>query len=348
VIQFPETAWAEWKIIHDAANAEIELRARIKRGTKIEAELETLRIRHEAKTQLEQELTADQTPELKIITGLDYLNNPAMSAPPVDLIDGVLKDEGLCVVMGPSGSGKTTLVLQMLHSLNQGVDWLGQQVTAIKGSIGFLSYDQRATLTFGWLSASGFDMAKISLVDAYKMGNPLNVPAMRAHIVKMWREAEVEIVVVDSFSASFFGKDQNDNALTMNHYRDLKLFALTEVEARALIVLAHSTEGNSSKARGATAHHDVADSIVAMEGVRSDPRKISIVKYRAEIGQTQMAPVILTAPDPVTHLVELDTGEMALAGMSLPASAAGQMFPDMPDTHADPDTEADSEEGDDL
>lgn len=347
MIQFPETAWNEWKIIHDAANAEIELKARIRRGIAIEKELETIRVRHEAKVLLQQELDADQTPELKIITGLDYLNNPAIHVVP-DLIDGVLKDEGVCVVVGPSGSGKTTLVLQMLHSLNQGVDWLGQQVVPITGSVGFLSYDQRASLTFGWLSASGFDMSKVTLVDAYKMGNPLNVPAMRAKIISEWRAAGVEIVVLDSFSASFFGNDQNDNAQTQNHYRDMKLFALTEVGARSLIVLAHSTEGNTGKARGATAHNDVADSVVAMEGVRSDPRKITVLKYRAEIGQQQMAPVILTPPDPVTHLVDLDAGEMSLAGLSLPASAAGQMFPALPDTHSDPDTDSDSEEGDDL
>ncbi len=346
MIQFPETAWNEWKIIHDAANAEKDLRAKIKRGIAIEKELETLRVRHEAKVQLQQELDADQTPELKMLTGLDYLNNPALSAPPEDLIDGVVKDEGLCVVLGPSGSGKTTLVLQMLHSLNQGVDWLGQPVVQIKGSIGFLSYDQRASLTFGWLNASGFDMSKITLVDAYKMGNPLNVPAMRAQIVNSWRAAGVEVVVLDSFSASFFGHDQNDNALTVNHYRDLKLFALTEVGARSLIVLVHASPSATGKARGATAHHDVADSIVSMEGVKSEPRKISMVKYRAEIGQQQMAPVIITPPDPVTHLVNLDAGEMALAGLSLPPSAAGQMFPELPDPHADPDT--DSEEGDDL
>jgi KaiC/GvpD/RAD55 family RecA-like ATPase len=346
VIEFPETAWAEWKIIHDAANAEKELRAHIKRGVAIERELETIRVRHEAKALLQQELDAGKTPTLKILTGTEFLNNPALASGPQDLIEGVLKDEGLCIVLGQAGSGKTTLALQMLHSLNKGVDWLGQSVTQIKGSIGFLSYDQAATITFGWLNASGFDMSKISMVDAYKTGNPLGVPEMRKKIVADWKAMDVEIVVLDSFSASFFGADQNDNALTMNHYRDLKLFALTEVGARSLIVLAHANPTNTGKVRGATAHHDVADSIVVVDGTKSDPRKISMEKYRAEIGQVQMETVIVTTPDPVTHLVELDAGEMALAGLHLPPTAIGQLFPALPDTLADPDT--DSEEDDDL
>jgi hypothetical protein len=82
-----------------------------------------------------------------------------------------------------------------------------------------------------------------------------------------------------------------------------------------------------------------------VEGKHAAPRKISMVKYRAGMGQQQMDPVIVTAPDPVTHLVDLDAGEMALAGLHLPPSAAGQMFPALPDTVADPDT--DSEEKDD-
>jgi KaiC/GvpD/RAD55 family RecA-like ATPase len=349
VIEFPETAWNEWKIIHDAANAEIELRQRIRRGTKVEAELEIIRVRHEAKILLEQELNADMTPVLKMMTGAEYLIRPQAAQARPDLIDGAVKDDGVCVVIGPSGSGKTTLVLQMLHSLNAGVDWLGQKVVPIKGSVGFLSYDQSSSITFGWLKASGFDMNKVSLVDAYKTGNPLGVPEMRKKIAKVWKQMGVEVVVLDSFSASFFGQDQNDAAATMHHYRDLKLFALTEVAARSLIVLAHSTTNNTTKARGSTVHIEVADSIMAVEGTGSESRKIQMTKYRAEIGQRQMDPVIVTAPDPVTHLVDLDAGEMALAGMHLPSSvAAGQMFPELPDTHADPDTDKDSEEDDDL
>ncbi len=60
-----------------------------------------------------------------------------------------------------------------------------------------------------------------------------------------------------------------------------------------------------------------------------------------------MNPVVVTAPDDVTHLVDLDTGAMTLAGYQIPASAVSQAFPDMPETHETPDTESD-EEDDDL
>jgi hypothetical protein len=169
---------------------------------------------------------------------------------------------------------------------------------------------------------------------------------MRAQIVAAWKAMNVETVMIDSFSASFFAHDQNDAGLTMAHYRDLIKFALTEVGAKSLIVIVHSTEGSPHKARGSTVHHDVADTIVAVEGTGLDPRKVSMVKYRAARGQVMMPPVIVTAPDDVTHLVSLDLGEMTLAGLHLPAGAAAAAFTDVPDTYETPDT--DSEEDDDL
>lgn len=212
-----------------------------------------------------------------------------------------------------------------------------------------MSYDMDASMVYDWMNGfPNLDPHKVSVVNAYKRGNPLGVPAMRAQIAKAWRQIGVEVVVIDSFSASFFGQDQNDAAATMHHYRDMKLFALTEVGARALIVIAHSTEGSPGKARGSSVHHDVADSIVAVEGTGAQIRTVRMVKYRAARGQHQMNPVMVGAPDSVTHLVDIDTGAMTMQGMALPPQlAAAQQFPD---TTAAPQaqTEHDDEEDDDL
>lgn len=347
MIQFPETAWTEWNIIADAAKAEEQLRKRIARATQVEVELERLRIRHEAALALEHELNADQTPALEMNTLATHKSTP--QAAPVDLIDGVLKDNGLCIVLGPASSGKSTTALQMLYSLHTGEEWLGQQVTQLSGAMGVLSYDMDGAMAMDWMSGfPGIDPTKFHVLNAYKRGNPIGVPLMRATIAAAWRAAKVEVVVLDSFSASFFGLDQNDAGSTMAHYRDMLKFALTEVGARSLIVIAHSTPDSPLKIRGSTVHHDVADSIV---GQVADPktgeRELRIVKYRAAIGQHPMHPVRLTAPDPVTHLVDLDIGGMQLAGMQLPvASAAVSMFPDVPDANEDADTDSEVDEED--
>lgn len=348
MIQFPETLMTEWQVVADAAEAEYKLRQRIQRETEVERETERLRVRYAATQAFQNELDADQTPVLEMATLATYKSNP--SAAPVAMIDGVLNVNSVCLVLGPSGSGKSTLGLQMLNSLMTGDDWLGQPTKPIMGSVGIMSYDMDATLVMDWMSGfPSIDASKVSVVNAYKRGNPLAVPQMRAQIAAAWKAINVEVVQIDSFSASFFGHDQNDAALVQSHYRDLIKFALTEVGAKALMIIVHSTENSPHKARGSTVHQDVADSIVSVEGTGTEERKIKMVKYRAALGQTMMDPRVVTAPDSVTHLVELDYGAMTLAGMHLPASAAAHAFTTVPDTYEDPDTDSDTdEEEDDL
>lgn len=346
MIEFPETAAKVWQVAAEAVEAEQRLRKRIQHDTKVEDETSRLRVRHEANLMFLAELDADATPVLEMVSLADYRKGGAVNAP-VDLIEGAVKDDGLCIVLGPSGSGKSTIALQMIHSLATGSEWIGQVAKPLSGAFGVVSYDMPFGMVMDWLDGyPGVDDTKVSVINAYKQGNPLNVPAMRAQITAGWKAMGVEVVVIDSFSASFFGHDQNDAAAVMSHYRDLKKFALVEVGARALIVIAHSTDSNPLKARGSTVHQDVADSIIAMEGTGSDPRHIRMAKYREGRGQRQMDPVVLTAPDPKTHLVEVDTGGTIHAGYTLPAHLAAAAFTNVPDPHDDPDT--DSGEDDDL
>lgn len=349
MIQFPETARVEWQVIADAANVEKELRARIARDTLVETELEKLRVRHQAGEEFQRELDADLTPTLEMVTLSDYQSNPQMA--PSDLINGVMKDKGLTIMMGPSGSGKSTLALQAVHSLMTGATFLSQPVQKISGGAGVMSYDMDGSLTMDWMAGfPNIDQSKVSVVNAHKRGNPLTVPAMRAQIVAHWQSLAVEVVVVDSFGASFFGENQNDQASVMTHYRDLLKFALTEVGARALLVISHSTAGSPHKIRGSTVHHDVADSIIAVVAdEKTGSREVRMVKYRQHRGHAgtmshQMPTVVIGVPDDVTHLVSLDSAGMTLADLPIPAG----MFNALPDTHDEPDITTDSEGDDDL
>lgn len=346
MVRFPETVENEWRVVAHAANAEHELRKRIEEGTRIEKEVANLRVRHQAKILFDQELNAEQTPTLVIGTVADYLANPAST--PADLIEGVVKERGVCVLLGPSGAGKTTLALQMAHSAVTGADFLGQKVNQISGGVGLLSYDQDASISVNWVSKSGLPHDKASIVNANGMGNPLLVPKFRAQIAAAWKAMNVEVVIIDSFSASFVGMDQNDAGATMSYYRDMKQFALTEVGAKTLIVIVHSTDGSPLKPRGSTVHKDVADSMVVVTREAGNHRKVQMVKYREGLGQQEMAPVIIGAPDSVTHLVDVDLGAMSLANMALPAGRVAAAFTAIPDTHAAPTAQTDDSEEDDL
>jgi hypothetical protein len=76
-----------------------------------------------------------------------------------------------------------------------------------------------------------------------------------------------------------------------------------------------------------------------------------MVKYRAARGQHQMNPVVVTAPDDVTHLVALDLGAMTLAGLSLPPGSMAAAFTSLPTPVETPDTDSNENpesEGDEL
>lgn len=331
MIRFPETVEAEWTSAAASVSATVTLRKEIERATLVEKELERLRIRHEAKLLHQQELDAENTPSLEMMTVQDYLNSPTLV--PTDLIDGVMKENGLTVVMGPSGHGKTSITLQMVHSLLTGVDWLGQSVTKVSG-VGIASYDMDCSTLMDWLSGMpNLDPTSVSVVDAYRRGNPLGVPAYRAKIAEAWRRMKVEVVVVDTFSASFFGSDQNDAAAVMSHYRDLKLFALTEVGARGLIVLSHSTADRPDKVRGSSVHKDTSDCMVAVHMNKDGQQEVRMEKYRAARGVVEMTPRITEKPDDVTHLTRPDLGAMSLAGYPIPPSMAF----DLPESFEEPE-----------
>lgn len=345
MIQFPETLLTEWKILADAANVEQEIRRRIRHATDVEVAKGKLHVRHEANIAFQQEIDALGTPPVVVQTMEDYLNSNTPDIP--DLIDGVAKEYGTTLMLGPGGAGKSSLIVQVGHSLLTGADWLGQKVTPINGALGLMSYDQSVGIPINWMSQMGVPADRISPIDLNGKGNPLNVPSERSKIVAAWRNMKVEVVVIDSFSASFSG-DQNDAGLVMGYYTDVKKFAFSEVGAKALFVLVHSTQAQPLKPRGSTVHIDVADSVVAVVRQESNERKIEMVKYRAGLNQVEMPPVIVTAPDPVTHLVDLDVGSMTLAGMRIPSSAGAAAFTAIPDTFEDADTDSDSGEDEDL
>lgn len=347
MVKFPDVAVAEWRVVATAAGAEDELRLRIARATLVEREVEKLRIRHEASLAFQQETEALNTPELEMMTLTEYKNNPDLT--PADLIDGVMKENGLTIMLGPSGSGKSTLALQMLYSLMTGSEWLGQKVTQIQGSVGVVSYDMDGSLVFDWMAGyPGIDPDQVSVVNAFRRGNPLASPAHRQHIVDAWKHKNVKAILIDSFSASFVG-DQNDVGASMDHYRDLQAFA-REVGVQALIVVVHSTISKPNVARGSSAHQDVADTITSVVADRvTGVRTVKSEKYRGSRGDTGMSPVIVGSPDTITNLIDVDAPKMLMAGMDVPPGFAGVQFPDLPEAGEEPDLSPDEFdiEGDD-
>lgn len=340
MIQFPGAAAREWNSIAARVEKSVTVRRRIERDVAVANKVEEQWQKYEAKLKFDQELAALDTPPLEMMTLADYMSNPA--AAPTDMIEGVMKENGVMVVLGPSGAGKSTLALQLVHSLLTGSPFLSQRVNQqITGGVGIMSYDMDASMIHNWMSGwsgPGIDHTKISVVNAHKQGNPLTVPHQRSQIVDAWQQAKVEVVVIDSFSASFFGSDQNDAAATMNHYRELKKFALSEVGAKVLILVVHSSPGTAAKARGSTVHQDAPDTILGVVN-ENGTRTVKMNKYRTIAGSdiTEMPETKLTNPDPVTNLVKSDE-----AATMFDKTSENQA--EFPETNEAPDTDVEVED----
>ena len=346
MIKFPETAEAEWRRVAYEAGAPDRTRRRIEEGVAIENAIARLRIQHEAKKLFQQELEAEGTPPLSMGTLADYLANP--EAAPKDAIQGVVRSKGLFTILGPSGAGKTTVAMQILYCLLSGKDFLGQKAKRMKGTAGIISYDMDASMMYD--IAAGFpklNPATLSVVNAHARGNPLAVDEQRKAIANAWKKVGVRVVMIDSFSASFFGSDQNDAAATMAHYRDMKKFALTEVGADILLLVVHSTTTKPGAARGSSVHQDEADTMMSVvkNAKANNARQITMEKYRAPRGFSGMPTLLITAPDQKTGMVRPDILGMNMLGMQISPSIVGTAaFPPLPEQEEKPDIERGREE----
>jgi len=288
---------------------EAEVKAKFDR--EVAEELHRKRVREAAAVKWAEEQALATTPEL--IMGL--LGELDVNQDVPDLIDGVVK-QGTTVFVGYSGSGKTRLALQVGYCLLSGTRFLdamhrpGQHVQQLgpEAKIGVLSYDMSLPLLANWINAFPEHDApnRWMIVDAFTRGQPLLVPVMRAQMAKTMREANVEFVIVDSATASFPGDSENDATQVLNHYLDLQRFALNEVGAKGLLVIAHAGKASSTAIRGSSAAPGAVDSIMSVSFNEEDPlkiRRVASVKYREAIGQSAMAPGELTAPEADSGLI---------------------------------------------
>lgn len=349
MIQFPITATREWGSAAARVEKSVSVREKVAREVKVSDSVESMWVRHEAKLVFEQGLAAQDTPPLEMVSLAEHLSNPA--ATPTDAIEGVVREDGITVVLGPSGAGKSTVALQLVHSLITGTPFLNQRVLQqVVGGIGVLSYDMDASMMLNWMSGwtgPGIDQTRILAVNAHRQGNPLAVPYQRQQIVDAWQTNKTEVVVIDSFSASFFGADQNDAAATMAHYRELKKFALTEVGAKILILVVHSSPGSAAKARGSSVHQDAPDAVLAVEKNKEGYRDLWMNKYRTIAGSTsvEMPRVTIGSPDPKTNLFQIHHGETVINGEP---GSTDHLFPDaVEDPNVDA-TSTEDEEGEDA
>ncbi len=228
----------------------------------IERAYERERARYYGRQRLQDELatTGLVWPDSRPNLGVEL----AIEEPPLSYTIVQLHPEGTNTLFaGRYKSGKSTLVINAMHSLVDGVPFLGSyHVEAPVGHVGYWNGELTARMGRNWLREKNFQKPERAVVlhtRGYRLA--LEVPAVADRAVRWLGENEVEFWILDPFGR-FYAGEENSNT-------ELRRWceSVDEIKRRAgvkdLLVVAHMgaqrfAEGEE-RSRGGTVLNDWAD-----------------------------------------------------------------------------------------
>lgn len=141
--------------------------------------------------------------------------------PPDYHIDGVVQARFFYSLTGMTGTGKTAVLLLMAASTALNLAIGGREVRP--GRVLYFAGENPDDVTMRWIAMAhemGFDA---DLIDVHFIKGTLNVNEMFARIkADVNRLGGVDMIVVDTSAAYFFGTDENSNVEAGNHARSLR------------------------------------------------------------------------------------------------------------------------------
>ncbi|MCD2142282.1 AAA family ATPase [Rhodococcus pyridinivorans] len=208
-------------------------------------------------------------------------------AEPPYRVAGLIPSDGGTLITAQRKVGKTTFVLNLVHSLITGEQFLDQfEVQPVTGRIALLNFEVSAAQMSRWAAEAGIDHDRLVLVNLRGRRNPLIVPEDRAALTERLRAEEVESVIVDPFGRAFTGTSQNDAGEVTAFLLDLDEFVRAEVGARDLFLTNHAG-WNGDRSRGSTALEDWGDSLILLKtDAKSGERYLSALGRDVEIEET--------------------------------------------------------------
>jgi hypothetical protein len=185
------------------------------------------------------------------------------------LIEGLVPTPTLVLLAGPSGIGKSFLLLDWACIVAAARDesrkckWNGRKVGGCKvlyiageGSSGMRNRLKAWETSYDFVSAG---TSILFIVDAPNFGDPEDVARLEATIVGLG--ADVGLVIIDTFSATAPGLDENHAGLVSRYFSQLRRlcskFGLT-------VIVAHHTGHNKKGPRGSTVFSANVDTVLEL------------------------------------------------------------------------------------
>lgn len=156
-------------------------------------------------------------------------------SPPDYHIDGVIQARFFYSLTGMTGTGKTSVLLLMAASTALSLVMGSREVR--KGRVLYFAGENPTDVTMRWIAMAhemDFDPDEI---DVHFICGTMSIPEMFERIrTDVETLGGVEMIVVDTSAAYFFGADENSNVDAGRHARDLR--KLTELPGQPVVLVA--------------------------------------------------------------------------------------------------------------
>jgi hypothetical protein len=194
--------------------------------------------------------------ELQSWSGTEFLEIPIENRGFV--VDGLLRNGAFVTIVAAAKTGKTNLEINLIHSLVDGVPFLGIfETSQLNGRVGFMDFELEIDQAQDWIRRIGIkNLDALEVFNLKGKANPFRDEESMADLAEHLKAGDVKALIIDPFSSIFSG-DANSNSEVKEFLKKLDNFkVLADLE---IIVMAVHAGHDKGKARGASTLADHPD-----------------------------------------------------------------------------------------
>lgn len=194
--------------------------------------------------------------ELESWSGTEFLQIPIENRGFV--VDGLLRNGAFVTIVAAAKTGKTNLEINLIHSLVDGVPFLGIfETSQFDGRVCFMDFELEIDQAQDWIRRIGIkNLDALEVFNLKGKPNPFRDEESMADLAEHLRAGCVKALIIDPFSSIFSG-DSNSNSEVKEFLKKVDMFkALADLEIIVMTVHAGHDKG---KARGASTLADHPD-----------------------------------------------------------------------------------------
>lgn len=263
------------------------------RERRIEAEIARLEISAEARRRFKKLKDEGQAPALfKPATAIMQ----ETYKPGIDLIKGLIPENGVTLLTAERKSGKTTLLMNVARSLLDGVPFLGAfEPRKINGNVALIDLEMTEEMLHGWFGDIGIENLDQLIVMNARGRIATTLGGLEGELdilAAEYRKFEIEVLIIDPLAPLFatMGWGENDNSDVRKAMTLLNEFSCA-VGAKELILSHHTgwQNGNTQvRARGASSFEDAPDCLWRLQRSELGTRVFSTMGRLEEIRPTEL------------------------------------------------------------